>query len=794
MRSICIVGLAACVSLSSCENRVPQPEVEVEVDPQAPVGPAVGPAVGPTVVRKAPVPASWEGPLPSIPTRVSPVLTPRKILVTSRLDKKAAHRRLGELALAAFKEIAGMALPDVRAEQMASLCQRVGPYVTVEVVDRLVGATFLATQKVAPAKLQNAYDHLVQCLTHAGDATRARILPALLARAATAKDLSVFSWPFNSARHALEQLTAGQVEPIVALAQRLLMRAQTYYHKEHLLAGLAAAGTVLPPARAQGLLARAERGVAGAAFKESRPIFLGELALTWVAFAARHPALLDRAVGAILRLPTSPYARAKALGKLVELPGFSGSKQAPAVLKLLGREAAKLPATEKIWLQRKLIEQAARVVGGLPLLESVITAADPANAYRARVIATRALAVKNPRRAIVHAGAALDLVDKLPKESRRNWRQAPLFRALKKVEPMHRQPLLARIEKRAAGFKNKYFTAWTLRKIIELHGKSNPGEVRRLQPKMMAAVAGIAKPARRVRALRGIYKLQLSGGPAAAPTVMDQALKLSEAGVGAWVWGRFLRPLGKRPLAERKRWLPRLLGNIVRQSSTWQPRELARWSRLVARLAPQVLSPAEAEALMLRTWAAVERAAKRSGGVETKEVVNALRALGAGLAKLGSVHFATLVRRMEARIPRRKAWSEHLMSYVAALGALLPPADAGQLHKRMKGWVALGGKDTRLMRRGAIVAGLVASHGGLNRGAIRGWLAQGTARLSWRPMVQFLIRLPLADLETKAAALPSRQERLRMYSALIRATVVRAKRTPRSRRRNRRRQRRNRRR
>ncbi len=780
MRSIVVLGLAAGVSLSSCEERVPQPQVVDEVP------------VVPPVARKAP--PSWEGPLPSIPTRVSPVLTPRKTLVTSRLDKQATHRRLGELALAALAEIAGMTIPDARARRMALLCQRVGPYVAVDVVDRLAGATFVATQKVAPAKLQNTYDHLAQCLTHAGEATRARILPAILTRAATTKDLSVFTWPFNSARRALEQLTAKQVEPILALAQRLLMKAQAYYHKEHLLAGLAAAGTVLPPARAQALLARAERGVAGAAFKESRPVFLGELALTWVAFAKRHPEQSDRAAQAIGRLAISPYARVKALGKLLELPGFPGSKQAPAVLKRLRTEATKLPATEKIWLQRKLIEQAARVEGGLPLLAQVVADADPAHAFRVRVVATRALAVKHPRQAIVHAGAGLDLIDKLPRESRRNWRQAPLFRAIKKLDPLHAKPLFARIEKRAAGFKNKFYTVWTLRKLMELQATSNPGEVRRLQPKMMSAVAAIAKPYRRVRALRGIYKLQLRRGPAAAPTVMAQALKLSEAGVGAWAWGRFLRPLGSRSLAERKRWTPSLLRNIVKQSSTWKPQDLARWSRRVTRLAPQVMPPKEAEALMLQTWAAVERAARRSGGVETKEVVNALRAVGAGLAKLGSVHFPTLVRRMEARIPRRKAWSEHLMSYVAALGALLPAADIQLLDRRMSDWVALGNKDTRLMRRGAIVAGLVASHGDLNRAAIRSWLAQGKARLSWRPMVQFLIRLPLADLKTKAAALPISRERRRMYRALIRATVERAKRTPRSRRRQRRRNRRNRRR
>ena len=75
----------------------------------------------------------------------------------------------------------------------------------------------------------------------------------------------------------------------------------------------------------------------------------------------------------------------------------------------------------------------------------------------------------------------------------------------------------------------------------------------------MTAVETIPKADRRVRALRGIYKLQLKNGPAAAQTVIAQALKLSDAGVGAWIWGRFLRPLGKLPLAERKRWLPSVL-------------------------------------------------------------------------------------------------------------------------------------------------------------------------------------------------------------------------------------------
>jgi hypothetical protein len=307
---------------------------------------------------------------------------------------------------------------------------------------------------------------------------------------------------------------------------------------------------------------------------------------------------------------------------------------------------------------------------------------------------------------------------------------------------------------------------------------------------MMTAVAAIPEPARRVRALRGIYKVHLENGPAAAPKVIAQAVKLSGSGVGAWVWARFIRPLGKRPAAERKRWLPILLKNIVKQASTWYPDQLARWARIVTRLAPQVMPPVKAEALMLQVWRAVESAEKRSGNVQVRQVVNALRAVGTGLARIGSMHFPTLVRRMLARIPERKAWSEHLMSYVAALGTLLPAADAAQLQKRLEAWVELGSKETRLVRRGAIIAGLVASHGTLDQSAIRGWLAKGEAHLTWSPMVQFLIRLPLDDLRQKAAALPSRLERLGMYSALINATEERAKREPRRRWRRRRRRRR----
>jgi hypothetical protein len=771
MRPVCLLALAVLVS-PGCGGKKTQPPTNAsQTDPAQP---------GP-----------WEGALPPIPNKPSTKFTPRKTLVTTRLDKRAAHKRLGDLALAASREIERIASPEGRAKRLASLCSSVGPYVSTDVVDRLAQATFVATQKVTrPGGLQDPYDHLAQCLAHAGAESRTRILPAILTRAAKAKDLSVFTWPFRSARSALAQLTPAQAEPILAQAQRILARARTYYHKEHLLSGMAAAGTVLPPARALALLARAERGVTGVAHNDSRPVFHGELAHTWVTLAKHHTALLNRAARAIVRLATTPYGRAKALGKLVDLPAFSRSGQASAVLKLLRREAARLPATEKGWLQQKLIERAALVDGGLDVLRQLVNDADQAHAFRARVAATRALAAGHPKDAIGYAGEALDLVDKLPKESRRNWRQAPLFRALKKVEPKVRQPIFDRMEKRAAGVKNKYYTVWTLRKLIELQRGSNPGEVLRLQKKMMTAVAAIPEAARRVRALRGIYRMQLESGPAAARRVIAQAVKLSGSGVGARVWARFIRPLNKRPLAEKKRWLPILLTNIVKQASTWYPDRLARWARIVTRLAPQVMVPAKAEALMLRVWQAVESAEKRSGNVQVQQVVNALRAVGAGLARMGSEHFPALVRRMLARIPERKAWSEHLMSYVAALGTLLPAADAAQLHKRLQAWVELGSKETRLMRRGAIIAGLVASHGTLNQSAIRNWLAKGEAHLTWRPMVQFLIRLPLDDLKQKAAALPSRSERLGMYRALIRATAERAKREPRRRRWRRRRRRR----
>lgn len=733
---------------------------------------------------------SWAGPLPPIPTRVSAQLAPKKTQATTRLDKKSAHRRLGELALAASREIAKMAPAEERAKHLASLCREVAPNVTTDVVDNLAGATFTATGKVKMAgRLQDPYDGLAQCLVHASAATRVRILPALLSRAAKGKDLSVFSFPFNSARRALALLTPAQVEPILRLAQGLFARARQYYHTEHLLAGMAAAGTVLGPARAQGLLARAERGVAGPAFKESREVFFGQLALTWVWLAERHPELSERIARAIGRLAATPYARAQALGKLVEMPGFSRAKKAAAVLELIRGEGAKLPVTERAWLRKRLIAQAVQVKGALPLLRKLVNDADKQHAVRARIAATRALAATHAKEAITYANEALDLIDKLRPESRRNWRQAPLFRALAKIDAQARQPLLARIEKRAAGFQDKYFTAWTLRKLIELHRGKNPAEVLRLQRPMLTAVAVIATAARQVRALRGIYKLGLTSGPASADKMIAQALALSGKGVNAWIWARFLRPLSARPDSEQRRWLPRLLTNMVRQATTWRPDQLARHCRQVARLAPRVMSGSQAEALLLQVWAAVESADKRSPNVQIQQVVNALRAIGTGLAALGSEHFPTLVRRMEARIPRTSTWSEPLMSYVAALGTLLPLADAAALQRRLEAWVKLGDKDTRLMRRGAIVAGLVASHGNLDIQAISGWLAQGKAQLSWRPMVQFLIRLPMGDLQAKAAAVPSLRQRRRMYRALIRATAARAKREPNWRRRRRRRRR-----
>ena len=113
------------------------------------------------------------------------------------------------------------------------------------------------------------------------------------------------------------------------------------------------------------------------------------------------------------------------------------------------------------------------------------------------------------------------------------------------------------------------------------------------------------------------------------------------------------------------------------------------------------------------------------------------------------------------------------MSHVSSLGCLLSPADGAGMRKRLETWMARGTEETRLIRRGAIVAGLVACHGPLDAAAVRDWLSKGPAELSWDPMVQFLIRLPLADLQAKAALLPERRQRIRMYHALIGATIER---------------------
>ena len=290
----------------------------------------------------------------------------------------------------------------------------------------------------------------------------------------------------------------------------------------------------------------------------------------------------------------------------------------------------------------------------------------------------------------------------------------------------------------------------------------------------MAAVAAIASDADRLRALVRIYELGLPSGPAAAETVIARAVPMTGTGVNVTVWWNLIQSVAKGSPEAQKRWLPRLLGILVDLAPTWRPEHLASRARLVARVAPQVMPMPQAEALLLRVWQTIERAPRRSAEVETQHVVNALRAVGVGLATMGSIHFPILVRRLEDRIPRRRVASEHLMSHVASLGSLLATGDASGLQQRLETWVAKGTEETRLIRRGAIVAGLVASHGTLDGAAIRAWLAKGPAELSWDPMVQFLIRLPLADLKAKAALLPERRQRVRMYLALITATIERS--------------------
>jgi hypothetical protein len=744
------------------------PSPPPKVAPDATPGPA-----GPSTEQL------WEGPLPPIPTQVSPRYTPLPTLATQRIDRSVAPRRLGELALAASTEIAQIPNVEVRAAQLASLCRSVGPSVEPGVVDQLAQAAFDATGQVPQLlRLQDPFDDLAQCLAHAGAAKRASLLTALFTRAAGSQDLSVFTWPFRSGAAALAQLGPAEAEPLLKLAERLLPQAREPFHQEHLLSGAAAAGVALPPARALALLARAEAGVAGPAFNDARPFFLGELAQCWVWLAQRQPALLDRAVQAILRLGATPFARVESLGQLVALPTFSSSPQARKVLSTLAGELTqgelgKLPATEKAWLLRKLIAQAAQVDQAQEVLRSLVALVEPTQAYRAHVIAVRSLAARQPAEAVRYAEAAIGLLDKLEREPDRNWRQSHLFRALAGVEPQVRQPLLVRLEKRASAFSNQHLTAWTLRKLLELRRERTDTEGLRLQAELMTAVAAIGSDADRLRTLVRIHALGLPTGPAAAETVIARVVPMTGTGVNVTVWWNLIQSVAKQPPEVQKRWLPRLLAILVDLAPTWLPEHLASRTRLVARLAPQVLPLPQAEALILQVWRVIERAPRRSAEVETQHVVNALRAVGVGLASLGSIHLPVLVRRLEDRIPRRRVASEHLMSHVASLGSLLAPADRAGLQKRLETWVGKGTEETRLIRRGAIVAGLVASHGTVDGSAVEDWLAKGPAELSWDPMVQFLIRLPLADLQAKAALLPERRQRVRMYHALIEATIAR---------------------
>lgn len=716
----------------------------------------------------------WEGPSPPIPTRPSPRFVPLATLVTQRIDKTTAPRRIGELALEAAKEIGQIPDVEIRARQLARLCATVGPNVDTHVVDQLAQGALDATGRVTQLiRLQEPFEGLAKCLAHASRAKRASLLAAMLTRAAETEELSVFSWPFRSAGAALAQLTPEEIEPILRLAERLLPKAQSAFHKEHLLSGMAAAGTALPPDRALGLLARAEAGVAGPTFADSRPVFLGELAQSWVGLARRQPTLLDRAAQAIIRLDTSPYDRAAALDQLTGLPNFAGAPKALVVLKLIAGALPKLPAAEREWLRRKLIAQAAKVDGALDTLRILVEAADPEQAFRTRVVAVRALASESPKEALRYAEAAVGLLDKMKPGSQRNTRHFYLFRALARVDQQARKPFLTELEKRATGSGDRSFAARTLLKLLELVGEKNPEEALRLQGELMQAVDSIEDEAHRLRVLEAIYALGLSSGPAAAETVIARAITMTGTGMSGRIWWRFIQSVNKQPAEVQARWLPRLLTILVDHSSSWRPEDLASRARLVARLAPKVLSPPEAEALLLRAWQAVERAPRRSAEVETQHVVSALRAIGVGLAGLGSAHFRILVRRLLARIPRRKTWSEPLMSHVTSLGCLLSPDDGAGLQKRLEAWVAMGTQETQLMRRGAIVAGMVACHGTLDHNAIRSWQEKGPAELSWDPMVQFLIRLPLADLQAKAAQLPERRQRIRMYRILIGATIER---------------------
>ena len=714
----------------------------------------------------------WEGKAPPIPEAASQRFVPLPTLTTQRIDKATAPRRIGDLAVAASKEIAQIPVVEVRATQLASLCAIAGPNVEPAVVDRLAQMAFDATgQMTKVLRLQGAYDDLAKCLAHASSGKRAGLLAAIFQRAAQAKELSVFTWPMRSAGAALAQLSPAEAEPIIALAERMLPGAKEPFQREQLLSGMAAAGTTLPLPRAVAILGRAEAGVAGPAHAESRPVFLAELAESWVRLAGRQTSVVDSAAKAILRLETTPYDRVAALGKLVESPGFAGASKALAVLELIAGELPKLPFTERAYLRRRLIAQASKADGGLDLLKRLVASADPEHAYRVHVVAVRNLAAKHGAVAVQYADAAIGLLDKLPAEPERNFRQVHLFRALQGLEPKTREPLLGRLERRAASFKEKRHLAWTLRQILELRQDRGDAEGLRLQGELMRAVEIVSPDAAKLRLLEQIHAMGITKGPASADGALEKSLSMTNTGAGSSVWYRFVRAVSGQPLEVQKRWLPRLLPILVDRASAWRPEDLASRARLVARLAPKVMPRSEAEALLLQVWRVVERAPARSAQVETQHVVRALRAIGVGLATLGSSHFPVLVRRLLARIPRRKTWSEPLMSEVTSLGCLLAGADADGLQKRLAAWVALGTDKTQLIRRGAIVAGLVSCHGSVDEPVVKSWLSKGAAELTWDQMSQFLIRLPIADLQAKAVLLPERRQRIRMFKALIDATI-----------------------
>jgi hypothetical protein len=722
--------------------------------------------------RRHPGAANVSVPKPpyAVPARPS-AGTPPLRLYPPKPDKQGLLQRLENVSRAGLK--AALALRDrhTRVRALGKLCN-ISSARSATLVDKIAKAMRDDTKNLSQG-LVREHDKLARCITQASPATRAEILKDVMGYAASCRPgCASVTPPFilEHAGPALARLSPSELEPLLALAWKILGVPNIPDSVWRAIEGILKASAALPPAKAGAILKRLE-GQVSRAVQPEYAWFIPrlDLARAWIALAKRHPAEFGRAEAAIYRLGSERKWLSRALAPYFEALPTDDPAVVKAALSRAKKVSAKLQQPGRAGILLACIHGASRLMAHhgpkhRAQLASLLALMEPSVRVQAQLNAIKHLAARQPAAAVKQATASLRPLAKLKSAYDRRYFIKQLLAALKEIPAAKLGGFLKKLHRLVQRtFKDKADAAevlWTSARLV--HGV-DPASATGYLAKALERARAIEKPHPRAIALARLARVHEQLKQPEPAKLLAEALKAHE-GIR---WDSDWRKLLQRSAELQS---PAAVAVTAQMAAAYCKRPGSRRYRKyelgyilgLTRVASKLPRPA-AETLLLDAWKTAE------GSLKDHDKYRALLAVVVALARAGSSHLPVLIYR--AADPQgRSGYSvkREAFYFGAVATTLLPTGLREALLTRLEKWAAdkLPSSDQSYYR-GHMALGLLA--GVKDVGAVR--LARLGEHRFYLPssaddFTQALYRSP-AELEAYLADMPAGEARASLATLMV---------------------------